>query len=204
MKWTGLYQNISVSITMATVLSVLAKIAVLHHEDGQSWFINGNNADALFIILIGVFMIFFRGKMMHDDDAFFVAVDRGEFQSTPQAKRILKIGLILGYIAWLCWAPAIYFMEKPQVLSLWMLLAMSASTGWLITDIITRKPRKGGTHEAEKRWWWVALNVAYAAPFICMLIDVEKAPHMSVVLVILLILDWIFLDSLLTTDAMDT
>ena len=36
MNRIGLYQNVSVSITLATVLSVLAKLAMQHHESGHT------------------------------------------------------------------------------------------------------------------------------------------------------------------------
>ncbi|MBK9149196.1 MAG: hypothetical protein IPM12_15430 [Flavobacteriales bacterium] len=203
MNRIGLYQNISVSITLATVLSVLAKLAMQHHESGHTWFETGVSASSLYVILMGVFMIFFRGKMMHDDDEFFASVDRGDFKASAKAKRTLKAGLILGYISWLCWAPAIYFLEDPYVMSWCMLAALVASTAWLITDILSRKPAKDDTPEAMKRWWWVAVNLGYAAPLVCMLLHLESAPYMAAVLLALLILDWLFLDSLLPGPAAD-
>lgn len=201
MNRIGLYQNISVSITLATVLSVLAKLALLYHDGGQLWFTDGVDGDSFYVVLLGVFLIFFRGKMMHDDDEFYASIDRGDFSKEPKKQRILKAGLILGYISWLCWAPVIYFMEVPTTMSRWMLVSLGASTAWLITDILTREKNKGATREALKRWWWVVVNVAYAAPFLCLALGLEWAPHMAAALVLLLILDWLFLDSLLPATA---
>ena len=59
--------RVSVSIALATIVAILAKLALLYKDAHESWF-NGSAGQAVvYLLLIAVFMIFFRGKMMHDD-----------------------------------------------------------------------------------------------------------------------------------------
>ena len=75
---------------------------------------------------------------MHDDATFFIDLGKqGVFKSGRAWKLLIKLGLLLGYISWLLWAPAIFFLEERGRFSAFLIVSLSLSTRCLIIDILT-------------------------------------------------------------------
>lgn len=179
--------RLNVSVSVATMLAVLAKLAILFEADRRSWLDGVFSQSALYCFAIAFFLVFFRGKMMHDDSAFFADIESGKFKDDPAARRLAKIGLVLGYLSWMLWAPAIYFLEYPKVVAAFMLAAFFLSTIWLAVDILTR------SNLDSRRVWWIVSNLLYLAGFGAILVGVN-ALLISVLLVLLLFIDWVASD----------
>ena len=188
--------RLSVSTSLATIIAVLAKLAILYKDANETWYIDNINQKVLYLILISVFLIFFRGKMMHDDSAFFKDIESDNFKKDPHSKVRIKSGLMIGYISWLFWAPAIYFLQNPPALSGWLLASIGLSTIWLIIDIMTRK--SGEDKEAKKRPVWVIANILYAVPLILLMTQTFSPAVLATVLVLILLVDWLISDTLAT------
>ena len=186
--------RVSVSVTLATIIAVIAKLGLLYSADHETWFDERIDQRIVYFALIGTFLIFFRGKMMHDDSVFFEELKSEKFKKDPHAKARTKSGLLLGYLSWFCWAPAIYFLDRPSALGWWLLISLALSTLWLIADIATRS--SGDDPELKKRYIFVVANIAYAVPLV--LLGITKGPPViwASVLVAILAIDWLKSDTL--------
>jgi hypothetical protein len=186
--------RVSVSVTLATIIAILAKLGLLYSSSHETWFDERLDLEVAYFALIGVFMVFFRGKMMHDDSVFFDELKSEKFRKDAHAKARIKSGLLLGYLSWFCWAPAIYFLDRPGVLGWWLLVSLALLTLWLVADIATRT--NPDDPELKKRHFFVVMNIVYAVPL--MLLAVKKGPAAvwAGVLVVILAIDWIKSDTL--------
>ncbi len=194
-----MYDRISVSVALATIITVMAKLGFEYTSTGSTWFTEDVDARALYLLLAGLFAIFFRGKMMHDDNAFFGDLEKGEaFKTDSGAIRRIKLGLVAGYFSWLCWGPAIFFLNAPKTFGKWMVLSLICSTIWLLLDISTRTDANIGTADGKKRPWWVAVNLVYMAGHLCFIVSDESPALVAAFLLFVLVLDWLFMDSLIT------
>ena len=186
----------SVSIALATIVAVLAKIALLYSAAGEAWFTREVDAELVYVVLIALFLIFLRGKMMHDDSAYFKELESGTvFQNDPHARTRVKFGLFVGYLSWLCWAPAVYFLERPRALAAWLFAALTLSTLWLLGDIFTRSLPNQDV-EAKKRKWFFCINVIYLLLLLSVIGRVVDASIAAAGLVLVLLVDWLISDSL--------
>ena len=107
-------ERFSVSVSAATILAVLGKIALLYNHDLQAdsdWFEGPISHEVFCYFLVAFFLIFFRGKMMHDDASFFKEIEDGEkFKAGPKNRFVISLGVFLGYISWLfCGLPPYTF-----------------------------------------------------------------------------------------------
>ena len=91
--------RVSVSITLATIIAVIGKLGLLYSASHESWFVERIDREVAYFALIGVFLIFFRGKMMHDDSVFFEELKSEKFKKDAYAKARTKSGLLLGYLS---------------------------------------------------------------------------------------------------------
>jgi hypothetical protein len=184
-------ERFSISIAAATILATLGKLALLYHADvdaGKDWFVGPVEQPILCHLLLAVFLIFFRGKMMHDDGMFFCDLAKGGiFKSGTSWKLLIKIGLLLGYISWLLWAPAIYFLDDRYRFAGFLIASLSLSTFWLIIDILTR------TTLEWRRAFWVIPNTFYIG-FLVLLMQPSWASLATVALLIVLVIDWLVSD----------
>ena len=111
-------ERFAISVATTTILAVLAKVALLFHDarnlkTGADWLSEPVQQSVLRILLIATFLVFFRGKMMHDDATFFADLAKpGTFRSTRTARALLKILLPLSYVSWILSGPAIYFLGQ--------------------------------------------------------------------------------------------
>src|ERR1017187_8197453 len=116
--------RISVTVALNTIIAVLAKMAFLDSKVGFFTIDNFRWHDTT-VLIVAIFMIFFRGKMMHDDHQYFTDIEKGRYKNAEGADIWWnKIGLFLGYLSWIVWAPAIYFMGTDWI---WFGSFMAAS-----------------------------------------------------------------------------
>jgi hypothetical protein len=186
-------ERFSISIAAATIIGVLGKLALLYHTDkeaGKDWF-SGPIQQAVFCnLMLAIFLIFFRGKIMHDDATFYSDLSKeGTFKSGRLWRFLIKFGLLLGYISWLLWAPAIYFLDDHTVFSGFLITSLVLSTFWLIIDLLTR------TVPEWRRAFWVIPNVFYIG-FLVLLLLPAWAPRAAIGLLAVLIFDWLISDPL--------
>ena len=187
--------RVSVSVALTTIIAVLAKLALLYREAAESWFDKPVDQQVVYLLLITIFLVFFRGKMMHDDSDFFRDLESGEaFKSDDHAKARIKTGLLTAYLSWLCWGPVVYFLERPVVLAYWLIISLGFSTLWLLADIATRELPKTD-QEAKKRYWFLGANIVYAIPLIVIAKQVVPSAIAAGALVLILFLDWIVSDT---------
>ena len=186
-------ERFSVTIATATILGVLGKIALLYHVDmeaGKDWFIGPVDQTIISYLLLAVFLVFFRGKMMHDDATFFADLAKaGTFKGDKAWKFVIKVGLLFGYVSWLLWAPAIYFLENPVRFAGFLIASLVLSTFWLVIDILTR------TTLEWRRAFWVIPNAFYIG-FLILLMQPSLASLAAVALLVVLIFDWLVTDPL--------
>lgn len=185
--------RLSGSAAFTTIIAVLAKFALLYRASSESWFTTAVDPSVVNILLVAVFLIFLRGKMMHDDSVFFSDLEHGKFGERTLDKAAVKTGLLVGYLSWICWAPVIYFMEKPRPMAWWLVATLALSTVWLVLDIVTRKLHDRD-YEAKKRLWFVLVNVVYCVILVIMANSVCPAVALSGMLLLVLAVDWLALD----------
>lgn len=114
--------RLSVSVSLATILAVFAKLVSMF-KFNEDFF----KRDTAFphdttVLIIATFLIFFRGKMMHDDHQYFTDIDSGLYRD--KNKWFNKFALFLGYNSWLLWAPAIYFLGSWPLFGMCMLASI--------------------------------------------------------------------------------
>lgn len=177
--------RLSVSLAIATIVAVLAKITYLYEQSGRSWFVHDVNQETLYYILIGIFLVFLRGKMMHDDSGYFQDIDAGKFETDWGSIAVLKIGLLSGYLSWLLWAPGIYTLDEPEKSSVFFGTSLLISTAWLVSDIVTRKGLD------KRRAWWVVLNLIYIAGFVVIFWGGVPPSLPAAIMVFFLFVDWV-------------
>lgn len=184
-------ERFSISISAATILAVLGKLALLYHADrvvGRDWFVGPIKQTIVCHLLLGIFLIFFRGKMMHDDAAFFGDLAKQDaFKASTSWKLLIKFGLLLGYVSWLLWAPAIYFLEDRHRFASFLIASLLFSTFWLVIDILTRQTLEW------RRAFWVIPNVFYIV-FLVLLMYPPWASVAAIALLIVLVIDWLVSD----------
>jgi hypothetical protein len=182
-------------LALTTIVAILAKLALLYSGAGEAWFEQQVDGKLLYIVLASVFMIFLRGKMMHDDSAYFKELEAGTaFKNDRYARVRIKFGLFVGYLSWLCWAPAVYFLERPRAFAAWMLVAIGLSTLWLLGDVFTRQ-LPNTDPEAKKRKWLLCVNVLYLVALLAMFGKAAPEAAVAVALVLVLVVDWLTSDS---------
>jgi len=189
-----MFNSISVSISLTTIIAVLTKLAfLLHPESGAALFGNKDNVwHDTTILIIAVFLIFFRGKMMHDDHQYFTDIEKGRYRNT--GKWVNKFGLFLGYISWILWAPAIYFLGDWSKFGAFMFFSLLISLFWALIDY-ENIPEDSPRHPDKKQHYWVLANIAYIAPILLFWVS-NDADQMfrfgaSIFLLIVLIIDWL-------------
>lgn len=186
-------ERFSITVAAATILGVIGKIASLYHVDieaGNDWFVGPVDQTVITYILLAVFLVFFRGKMMHDDATFFADLEKPDtFKSGNGWKYIIKVGLLLGYLSWLLWAPAIYFLDYPVRFSSFLIASLVLSTFCLVIDILTRKALEW------RRAFWIIPNVLY---IVCLVSLTQSgwASLSAAALLAVLIIDWLVTDPL--------
>jgi len=132
---------------------------------------------------------------MHDDSGFFKDIFSDKFKKDTHSKFLIKSGIISGYFSWLCWAPAIYFLEKSSISAWWLVGSLAISTIWLVIDIMTRKVTDED-EQAKKRPIWILVNIIYAAPLVLIGVGVTwVSPQvLAGALVLILFVDWLMTD----------
>jgi uncharacterized membrane protein SirB2 len=197
MREVRVLDRVSVSVTLTTIIAILAKLGLLYSSSHEAWFDERFDLEVVYFVLVGAFLIFFRGKMMHDDSVFFEELKSSKFKKDAHAKARTKSGLLLGYLSWFCWAPAIYFLERPSAVGWWLVISLALSTLWLVADIATRT--SGDDPELKKRYVFLVANVAYAIPLV--LLGTKKGPPAVWVgaLLVILVIDWLKSDTLSTS-----
>lgn len=184
-------ERFSITISATTIIAVLGKVALLYRADrdtGKDWFVGDIDQNILCHILLGIFLIFFRGKMMHDDASFFIELAApGKFKSDRVSKGFIKFGLLLGYLSWLLWAPAIYFLEDRPRFASCLILSLILSTIWLLIDIWTRV--KADINRAI----WIFPNLFYVT-FLVVLQYPPWATAGAAGLLLVVIIDWLVTD----------
>ncbi len=184
-------ERFSISISAATIIGVLAKLAFLYNEDkqkGNDWFTGPIDQKILTTLLLAIFLIIFRGKIMHDDVNFFADLGtQGVFKSDNTAKILIKLGLFCAYVSWLLWAPAIYFLADHDRVFYFLTASLAFSTIWLVLDIVTREKVDW------KRALWIVVNMGLVVA-----LDALRSPSFASVAAILLltfsVFDWLISD----------
>jgi hypothetical protein len=183
----------SISISVATIIGILGKLAFIYHnerEAGKDWFAGPVDQAVLCYLLLAVFLVFFRGKMMHDDATFFADIDKNDiFKSGRGWKLLIKLGLLCGYSSWLLWAPAIFFLEDLGRISGFLIASLLLSTIWLIIDILTRITLEW------RRAFWVIPNIFYVG-FLALMAQPNWASLSVIGLLVVLVIDWLVSDPL--------
>ncbi|HKE95746.1 MAG TPA: hypothetical protein VKB34_15630 [Povalibacter sp.] len=187
-------ERFAVSIAATTILAVLGKLALLYHADkdhGQDWLTGPVEQVVLVHLLLAVFLLFFRGKMMHDDATFFADLAKKDqvFKTGKGDKMLVKLGLLLGYFSWLLWAPAIYFFEDRPRFACFLIASLFLSTIWLVIDIATRKTLEW------RRAFWIVPNLCYIG-LLALLTQPSWAVVAAIFLLVVLIIDWMVSDPL--------
>ena len=76
--------RISVTVALNTIIAVLAKMAFLDSKVGFFAIDNFRWHDTT-VLIVAIFMIFFRGKMMHDDHQYFTDIEKGRYKNAEGA-----------------------------------------------------------------------------------------------------------------------
>lgn len=194
-------ERFSISISSATILAVLAKAALLHHLDkeaGNDWLVVGQvDQEVVVYLLLTIFLVFFRGKMMHDDATFFSELEGDKnkqeedkvFKHDNLSNFIIKLGLVFGYISWILWAPAIYFLDDPTRFSGFLIGSLTLSSFWLVIDILTR------IRLEWRRAFWIIPNAFYI--MVLSLMQFTSWSLLSAIgLLVVLLIDWLISDPL--------
>ena len=143
------------------------------------------------IVLVAAFLIFFRGKMMHDDHLYFADIDDGLYHGF-RGRRI-HLGLMLGYVSWLLWAPAIYYLTEWRIFGLLMGASILLSTFWAALDEV---PKNSSRFSDKKHFVWIVSNAIYMVLF-CMIAFADVKDGWSrfagaVGLLFVLCVDWLY------------
>jgi hypothetical protein len=196
--------RISVSVSLATILAVLGKLAFLFDsKNGSGLFANDNTFwHDITIILVAVFMILFRAKMMHDDHQYFKDIEMGRYSGANQG--LNKFAIFLGYVSWLLWGPAICFLDKWPVFGIFMATSMSVSLIWAAIDseqIPPSSPRYKRKEGKPDSWIvqhsWVMFNFGYIIAFLFFTSNHEHEMFKfwsAVGLLVIFIADWFISD----------
>lgn len=183
-------ERFSVTISAATIFGVLGRLAYLYGQDRQrqnDWLANPSR-EVLVTFLLAIFLVVFRAKMMHDDVTFFADLGtEGKFRTDKWTRRLIKTGLLCGYIAWLLWAPAIYFLSERNRVFEFMLASLAFSTIWSVIDTGTRQAPEW------RRLVWIFVNMVLA--LLLFISTTSYALEATVLLVLLSVADWIFTDA---------
>ena len=178
-----MFDKFSVSISVATILGVLGKLAFMY-SNGSLSIVNDKLLSTITTLLLAIYLIFLRGKMMHDDSFYFIALEN----KTRKLKS--RIALLLGYISWLFWAPAVFFLENLATVGICMTISFIFSSAWIEMDFDKK--------EIIPTVTWLFLNMLYIAFFLTMgiLSLLSKlqpwvAVIISALLLLLLIYDWV-------------
>lgn len=188
-------ERFAVSVATTTILAVLGKLAFLYHDahDGNGVHVDWFSMPAVpqgvvGTCLVGVFLMFFRGKMMHDDATFFADLARpAAFRNDRRGRAAIKILLPLSYLSWLLWAPAIYFLDTPERFSWCLIASLVLSTACLALDLTARKVREW------RRVVWGVPNVLYIVGLLVFAYT-NKPNWAAWGLVVVLLIDWIITD----------
>lgn len=172
-------------------MAVLGKLALLYSTDkadDKDWLTGDIDQTVLCNILLALFLIFFRGKMMHDDASFFVDLATpGKFREDKGARRRIRFGLLIGYISWLLWAPAIFLLEDHNRFACSLIVSLLLSTVWLLIDLSTR------TTEDPIRAVWVLPNLFYIG-FLLLMQYEPWAVAAAAGMLLVLIIEWFLTD----------
>ncbi|TXI50937.1 MAG: hypothetical protein E6Q50_02980 [Lysobacter sp.] len=186
-------ERFAVSIAASTILAILGKLGLLYYSAqgaGRDWLDEAVLQSDLVVLLLALFLIFLRGKMMHDDAAFFgdlAKVGQPVFKRDKVSMRLIRLGLFLGYTSWLLWAPAIYFLERPRRFAAFFVASIVLSTIWLVIDIVTR------VKIDWRRAFWVIPNICYALLAALMLVE-GWSTIAALGLIAVLVVDWLVSD----------
>jgi hypothetical protein len=184
-------ERFSITVAAATIISVLGKLALLFRTDqetGKDWFKGPVEQVVLCHLLLAVFLVFFRGKMMHDDAAFFTDLSKaGIFKAGTGPKKLIKFGLLLGYVSWLLWAPAIFFLEDRIRFAGFLIASLAVSTVCLAIDLLAR------VQPDWKRAFWIIPNMFYIG-LLVLLMWPSYASIATVGLLVVLVIDWLISD----------
>lgn len=187
-----MFDRISVSVSLSTILAVMARLVFLLKFKPGFFASNTFFPQDVTILIVAVFMIFFRGKMMHDDHQYFTDIERGRYSGTN--KWVNKFGLFLGYVSWLLWAPAIYFLGNWSVFGIFMFFSLLVSLLWALLDY-ENIPAESPRHTDQKQHIWVLANLAYIAPMLVFWFSDDTQQMFrflaSIFLVLVLIIDWL-------------
>lgn len=195
-----MFNSISVSISLTTIIAVLTKLAFLLHPDaGAALFGNKDNVwHDTTVLIIAIFMIFFRGKMMHDDHQYFTDIEKGRYRKT--GKWVNKFGLFLGYVSWILWAPAIYFLGDWLKFGSFMIASILVSTIWAVIDSFeippgSPRPKNDKQHPWIVQHYWILTNIGYITLFVLILCSSDKLKMLTlwsaIILLVILIVDWL-------------
>lgn len=184
-------ERFSLTVATATIIAVLGKLGFLYAADkqaGKDWLVESIDQSVLCNILLIVFLILFRGKMMHDDATFFNELTTKSapptFKSTRAWKLLIKVGILLGYFSWVLWVPAIYFLENHFRFSAFLIASLLLSTFWLLIDILTR------TEVEFRRVFWITPNIFYIA-LLALLTQPSNSYLVALGLLSVLLVDWL-------------
>lgn len=128
--------RVNVSISLAIIFSILARLALLYGQgDSHSIYIPIDSDSEVYLIFITLFLIFFKGKVMHDDSQFFEDLDNGHFNHPKWT----KFGVFIGYWSWFLWAPIIFMLDQPVMVANYLAGSLLLSSLWLVIDMKCRK-----------------------------------------------------------------
>jgi hypothetical protein len=184
-------ERFTITIATTTVLAVLGKVALLYRDalqSGRDWFQGPVEQSLLAQLMLSLYLIFFRGKMMHDDATFCADLVKPEiFKRTGVWSLLIKFGFFLGYLSWLFWAPAIYFLDNPTRLSGFLITAIALSTIWLVIDVLTRRNLEW------RRAFWIIPNILYIG-FLVLYVNPHWASISAAGLLMILTIEWLISD----------
>jgi len=102
-------------------------------------------------------------------------------------KILTRLGLLFGYIAWLLWAPAIYFFENRTRLFGFLAASLVLLIFWTVIDMVTR------TKLDWKRAVWIPVNIVFIG-LLGLLMVPSWASRGAVILLVVSAIDWLVAD----------
>jgi hypothetical protein len=197
--------RISVTVALGSILAVLAKFVELiktHSttKDEHAFLHSLIEFDDVPIfrsdstmVAVLIFLIFLRGKMMHDDHQYFVDIEKGRYHDANRVAN--RFGLFLGYLSWLAWGPAIFYFPNWNVFGGCMMAAIMLSTIWCAIDL-GNIPKTSPRFQHKKQYGWIICNILYivlfAAVGFCPAYGGMLRLICAIMLLIVLFIDWLF------------
>jgi hypothetical protein len=203
-----MFDRISVTVALASIVAVLAKFVELIKTHSTSKdehaflhsLIEFDNvpifrSDSTMVAVL-IFLMFMRGKMMHDDHQYFLDIEKGRYRDVKN-RMANRFGLFFGYLSWLAWAPAIFYFPSWNIFGGCMVAAFMFSTIWSAIDLGII-PESSPRFNRKKQYGWIIFNILYiflfAAIGFCPAYGGMLRLICAVTLLVVLLIDWLFSD----------